>query len=288
VLRILDQEKGVLSLDELGLSEVNVGLIKEALKRPYGLVLISGPTGSGKTTTLYSMLKELDREKFNVLSLEDPIEYNIEGVSQSQVRQDIGYTFATGLRTTLRQDPDIIMVGEIRDAETAGLAIQASLTGHLVLATIHTNNAVGVIPRLVDMHVDPYLIAPTLILAIAQRLVGKLCPNTGEPIPIEGKLKAMIDNQFSDLPAEFREGIKIPETMKKIKPSADCPAGTKGRVAVMEVLKMDKDIENVVVENASELEISKIARSKGMLTMKDDALLKAFKGEVPVEEVLSL
>ncbi len=288
VLRILDQEKGVKSLDHLGLSPNNTELIREALKKPYGLILISGPTGSGKTTTLYSMLKELDREKYNVLSLEDPIEYNIEGVNQSQVHPDIDYTFATGLRTTLRQDPDIIMVGEIRDAETAGLAIQASLTGHLVLATIHTNNAVGVIPRLIDMHVDPYLIAPTLILAIAQRLVGVLCPDSGEAVPIEGKMKEMIDNQFGDLPAEYREKINIPKEVYKIKPTTQCPTGTKGRLAVMEVLKMDKDIENIVLSNASEIEISKMARSKGMLTMKDDALIKAFNREIPIEEVLGL
>src|SRR3989338_4224613 len=157
-MRILYSEKGVNPLDKMGLSERNLKLIRDAIKRPYGLILMSGPTGSGKSTTLYSMLNEVDRESKNVISLEDPVEYNIPGMNQSQVRPEIGYTFANGLRSPLRQDPDIIMVGEIRDKETASLAIQAALTGHLVLSTIHTNNAVGVIPRLIDMGVDPYLI----------------------------------------------------------------------------------------------------------------------------------
>jgi type IV pilus assembly protein PilB len=178
VMRILDQAKGVKNFQEMGLTKRHLELINAAIKRPYGMILISGPTGSGKTTTLYSMLNLIDRERKNVLSLEDPVEYNIEGVSQSQVRPEIGYTFANGLRTTLRQDPNVIMVGEIRDKETAQLAIQAALTGHLVLSTIHTNNAVGIVPRLVDMGVDPYLIAPTLVLAIAQRLALTLCPGT--------------------------------------------------------------------------------------------------------------
>src|SRR5574343_484727 len=155
------------------------------------------------------MLSEVDRFTKNVLSLEDPVEYNMDGVSQSQVRPEIGYTFANGLRTALRQDPDVIMVGEIRDKETAQLAIQAALTGHLVLSTIHTNNAAGVIPRLVDMGVDPYLIAPTLILAMAQRLVKKICPGAGKEEKIEGSLKVMIDKQFSDLPANYVEELGL-------------------------------------------------------------------------------
>jgi type IV pilus assembly protein PilB len=174
VMRILDPDKGVKKLESIGFSEHDYKLVKEAIQRPYGLILITGPTGSGKSTTLYSMLNEVDKDTQNVLSLEDPVEYNMEGVSQSQVRPEIGYTFASGLRTTLRQDPDIILVGEIRDKETAQLAVQAALTGHLVFSTLHTNNAAGVIPRLIDMGVDPYLIAPTLIMAVGQRLVGIL------------------------------------------------------------------------------------------------------------------
>ena len=159
------------------------------IARPYGLILLTGPTGSGKTTTLYAMLKELDREANNVVSLEDPIEYNIEGVNQSQVRPEIGYDFASGLRTILRQDPDIIMVGEIRDKETAAMAIHAALTGHLVLSTLHTNNAAGVVPRLIDMVVDPYLIAPTLLMVIGQRLVRRLCPGFNKRKTSEGAFK---------------------------------------------------------------------------------------------------
>ncbi len=285
VMRLLDQEKGVKKLDQLGLSKRNIELIKEAITKPFGLILISGPTGSGKTTTLYSMLNEIDREHQNVLSLEDPIEYNIEGMSQSQVQPDIGYTFASGLRTTLRQDPDVIMVGEIRDKETAQLAIQAALTGHLVLSTIHTNGAVGVIPRLLDMGVDPYLIAPTLVLAIAQRLASQLCPGAGVPMPVEGSIKLMIEKQFSDLPPEFMKDVEFTDQVYKAGESAECPNGTRGRVSIMEVMKMDKDMENAILKNMNEIELSKIARSKGMITMKEDAILKAMHQVIPFEEV---
>jgi len=234
------------------------------------------------------MLNELDRETKNVLSLEDPVEYSIEGVSQSQVRPEIGYTFASGLRTTLRQDPDIIMVGEIRDKETAGLAVQAALTGHLVLSTIHTNNAIGVIPRLVDMEIDPYLIAPTLVLAMAQRLVRTLCPNTGKAIPVEGSLRTMIDNQFSDLPEQYRKEINTEGNLYEIKPTEECPKGTKGRIAVFEMLPIDDDIERIILNDPTDEAILKEARKKGMLTMKEDAILKAFEGKIPFEEITTL
>lgn len=288
VMRLLDQGKGIKTLDEMGLSESNIKLIRKALALPYGLILISGPTGSGKSTTLYSMLHEVDRDHKNVLSLEDPVEYNMEGVSQSQIHPEIDYTFATGLRTTLRQDPDIIMVGEIRDKETAQLAIQAALTGHLVFSTIHTNNAIGVIPRLIDMGVDPYLIAPTLALTMAQRLVRTFPPGGGKPIAVEGSLKMMIDKQFEDLPEEFRKKIPIGKEMYEITPMPDCPRGTSGRIAVMEVLEMDKEVEAVILKNPTEVEIGKIARSKGMLTMKEDAIIKAFQRIIPFEEINTL
>lgn len=288
VMRLLDQEKGVKKLDQLGMSEKNLNLIQSAIKRPYGLILISGPTGSGKTTTLYSMLNEIDREHQNVLSLEDPIEYNIEGMSQSQVHPEIDYTFASGLRTTLRQDPDVIMVGEIRDKETAQLAIQAALTGHLVLSTIHTNSAVGVIPRLIDMGVDPYLIAPTLILAIAQRLVRGLCPGSGKVLPISESLQLMIDAQFKDLPKNYLDELPFTKEVYEIAPNSDCPNGTRGRMAVMEVLEMGKDIEEVILRNPTELDITRVARSKGMMTMKEDAILKAMHREIPFEEISTL
>ena len=287
-MRILDQEKGVKKLESIGFTKKNLDYVREAIDRPYGLILITGPTGSGKSTTLYSMLNEVDRESYNVLSLEDPIEYNMDGVTQSQVHPEIGYTFASGLRTTLRQDPDIIMVGEIRDKETAQLAVQAALTGHLVFSTLHTNNAAGVIPRLIDMGVDPYLIAPTLICTIAQRLVSMLCPGSGKPIPVDGSIKLMIDKQFADLPAQYRSEIPFSDTVYEPTPTSECPKGVRGRMAVMEVFKMDKDIESVILKNPTELEISKVLRSKGMITMREDALIKAFQKVIPFEEVNKL
>jgi type IV pilus assembly protein PilB len=287
-MRILDQERGVKKLEELGFSKKNYQYITEAIDRPYGLILITGPTGSGKSTTLYSMLNATDRESYNVLSLEDPIEYNMDGVTQSQVHPEIGYTFASGLRTTLRQDPDIIMVGEIRDKETAQLAIQAALTGHLVFSTLHTNNAAGVIPRLIDMGVDPYLIAPTLICAIAQRLVVTLCPGSGKPIPVEGSIRVMVDKQFADLPPQYKSEIPFSDVVYEATPTPDCPKGVRGRMAVWEVFKMDKDIEGAILKNPTELEISRILRQKGMITMKEDALVKAFQKIIPFEEVNKL
>ena len=288
VMRILDQAKGVKNLDGLDLPPRYLKMVRDAIQKPYGLILISGPTGSGKTTTLYAMLEEIDKEAHNVLSLEDPVEYNIEGVSQSQVRPEIGYTFANGLRTTLRQDPDIIMVGEIRDKETAQLAIQAALTGHLVLSTIHTNDSIGVVPRLVDMGVDPYLIAPTLILSMAQRLVVKICPNSGKPLPIEGSIKAMMDKQFADLPEVYKKEIPDSREVLAAAPSADCPKGTRGRMAVFEMYEMDKDLEKVILTNPTSPEIWKVVRGKGMITMREDAIIKALRKQIPFEEISNL
>ncbi len=288
VMRILDSERGVKKLEDLGITDENASAIRDAIHRPYGLILLTGPTGSGKTTTLYSMINELERDKKNVVSLEDPVEYNVEGMSQSQVRPEIGYTFANGLRSILRQDPDIIMVGEIRDKETAQLAIQAALTGHLVLSTLHTNNAAGVIPRLVDMGIDPFLIAPTLILAIGQRLVKTICPDGGKEVPIEDSVKLIIDQQISDLPEERKRIFMNTQKVYEASPSEACPTGTRGRIGVYEILKVDKDIEKIILTNPVEEEIQKISRKKGMYTMKEDALLKSFAGKVPFEEVNSL
>ncbi len=288
VMRILDQEKGVKKIDDIGLSTRNLALIREAIGRPYGLILLTGPTGSGKTTTLYSMINEIDREGSNVLSLEDPIEYNIDGMSQSQVKPEIGYTFANGLRTALRQDPDVIMVGEIRDKETAELAVQAALTGHLVLSTLHTNNAAGVIPRLIDMGIDPYLIAPTLILTIAQRLVTTLCPNSGKAQPVEESLKMMFDKQFADLPEIYKKELPKMENVYTAEKTQDCPNGTRGRAAVFEVFKMDRDVEKIILTTPTETDIFKVLRDKGMLTMKEHAIIKAVNREIPIEEVNKL
>jgi type IV pilus assembly protein PilB len=286
VMRILDSDRGVLPLDKLGLSDINKQMIRDALKKPYGLILITGPTGSGKTTTLYSMMNELDREKTNVVSLEDPVEYHIPEISQSQVMPEIGYTFATGLRSVLRQDPNVIMVGEIRDKETAELAIQAALTGHLVLSTLHTNNALGVVPRLVDMGVDPYLIAPTLVLSIAQRLARVICPGAKKEVPIDSAVTTMIEKQFADLPETYKKNLNIfGMPLYEAEPTSECPAGTRGRVAVFEMYAVDKEMQEVILKNPNEVEIYKIARKNGMLSMREDAILKSTQGIVPLQEV---
>ena len=287
VLRILDSYRGVKKLDEIGLSKIHLEQIKESLKKPYGIVLISGPTGSGKTTTLYSMLNEVDREKRNVVSLEDPVEYNIPSMNQSQIFPEIGYTFATGLRSILRQDPDVIMVGEIRDAETAQLAIQAALTGHLVFSTIHTNNSIGVITRLLNMGVDPYLIAPTLNLAIAQRLVRKIDKNCGEEMTDPG-VRAIIEDSLKDLDDKFKEDLPINKNPYKAISSNSNPSGLKGRIPVFEILEVDHDIENLILNKKGEDEIAKEARKKGMITMREDAMIKSINGEIPFTEVDTL
>ena len=289
VMRILGVQVKDWQIDKLGFTARDLQLIRTAISKPYGLVLISGPTGSGKSTTLYSILSEVDKEGKNVLSLEDPVEYTIPGVSQSQVRPEIGYTFANGLRTTLRQDPDIIMVGEIRDKETAGLAVQAALTGHLVLSTIHTNNSVGIIPRLLDMGVDPYLIPPTLILGMAQRLVRTLCKGGGERVKVEGSLAEMLDKEFADLPADLRKkGVPKLDEVSRLKPTNDCPSGTAGRTAVFEVFGMNSELERAILEGKPEDELFAVVRKTGMLTMKEDAIIKSAAGLVPFEEVNTL
>ena len=229
---------------------------------------------------------EVDREHKNVLSLEDPIEYYVDGVIQSQVRPEIGYTFANGLRTTLRQDPDVIMVGEIRDGETAKLAIQAALTGHLVLSTIHTNNAVGAIPRLIDMGVEPYLIPSVLIVSIAQRLLRTFCPDSAKEIPISASERKRIEAQLSSLPEKYR--FKIPDHAYEPMRTSTCPTGLKGRLAVFEVLEMSSEIERIVLDNPVDSRIWKAARAQGMFTMQEDAMIKAFDKHVPFSEVNTL
>ena len=286
VIRILDRAQGFIPLDQIGLSDRNLGIMRRAAKRPHGLILVSGPTGSGKSTTLYSMLNELDRESKNVLSLEDPIEYYVDGVTQSQMRPEIGYTFANGLRTTLRQDPDVIMVGEIRDGETAKLAIQAALTGHLVLSTIHTNDSVGTIPRLIDMGVEPYLIPPVLIASISQRLARTLTPGTGKKIPITASDRKAIEVEMASLPNSSH--FAIPEFVYEPEPTPASPSGMKGRMAVFEVLEMSSSLESIILENPVDSKLWAAARSQGMLTVREDALHKAFEGKIPYTEVEAL
>ncbi len=287
VLRILDAEKGLKPLDSIGLSEEYKKLIKDALARPYGLILVTGPTGSGKSTTLYSILNELDKEGANVVSLEDPVEYHIPDVNQSQVMPEIGYTFANGLRSILRQDPDVIMVGEIRDAETAQLAIQAALTGHIVLSTLHTNNAIGVVPRLIDMGIDPYLIAPTLTLCIAQRLVRTTFPASRHIADGQDALKEMAEKQFADLPADARAKIKFAPFTDAV-PSPECPSGTRGRAAVFEMYPNDKDLQALILKKPVETDVYDLVRKKGFLTMRENAIQKCMAGEIPFQEIYNL
>lgn len=284
-IRILDSEKGILKLDTLGLSRDQEMMIREAIARPHGLILITGPTGSGKTTTLYSMLGEVDRETKNVVSLEDPIEYQFPGVNQSQVHAEIGYTFASGLRSIVRQDPDVIMVGEIRDKETANLAIQAALTGHLVFATLHTNSSFGIIPRLVEMEVDPYLIAPTLILGVAQRLVRKIADGAAVPIENQASIQLMLEKQFADYPEEFRSQLDLNRPLYDVQPTKDAPNGMKGRLAIVEMFKVDQEIERIILEDPTEQKIYEAARRKGMITLKEAAILKGLEGKVPFSEI---
>ena len=231
------------------------------------------------------MMNELDKETSNIVSLEDPVEYHMPDINQSQMMPEIGYTFASGLRSILRQDPDIIMVGEIRDKETAQLAIQAALTGHLVLSTLHTNNAIGAVPRLVDMGVDPYLIAPTLILSIAQRLARMTCATSRKLVPMDPSIKLQIEDQMRDLPDEFKKEIGVKGEMYDTVPSSECPSGTRGRIAIFEMFKIDKEMQSVILKNPTNGGIYEVARKKGMLMMKEDAMLKSIEGVIPFTEV---
>jgi len=287
VMRILDPTVGLKDLSDLGLEGRNLEVLKRNIQKPHGMILITGPTGSGKTTTLYSILNILNKEQVNIVSLEDPIEYYIEGVNQSQVRPEIGYSFATGLRHILRQDPNKIMVGEIRDNETASLAVHAALTGHLVLSTLHTNDALGVIPRFIDMGIDPYLIPPTLNLAMAQRLVQRLCPESKKEMKISSEMKDLIKKELSEIsPEELKKyNIKPPYALYEPQISKECPQGTRGRIAIFEMLEMTPRLEDIILKEPSESRIKEEAQRQEMLTMLQDGVIKALRGLVGLEEV---
>lgn len=291
VLRVLDPSSNINGFEDLGLWGRNADLIKQAITKPFGMVLISGPTGSGKSTTLYVSLNSVERESYNVVSLEDPIEYTIEGVNQSQIRQEIGYTFASGLRHILRQDPDIIMVGEIRDTETAQLAVHASLTGHLVFSTIHTNNAIGVIPRLIDMGVDQFLIPSSLELAIAQRLVRKLCSFCRFSYKAPDNIAKLVNRELSlikeDVLAGFNVKLKDEYDLWSGKGCERCARkGTIGRIAIFEMFSMTKELKAIVYKEANEMSILSEANRQGMTTLLQDGIIKALRGVVSIEEVL--
>jgi len=290
-IRILDPEKGFRTFEKLGLEGRNFEAMKNSIQKPYGMILATGPTGAGKTTTLYAILQILNKEDVNVMTLEDPIEYHLEGVNQSQVRPEIGYTFATGLRHIIRQDPDIIMVGEIRDEETAALAIHSALTGHLVLSTLHTNNAIGVIPRLVDMGVEPFLIAPTLNIALAQRLVRVLCPDCKKRVKVSAEVRDLILKELEEIPLQIRETVKVPSPLYLYEPQG-CKKcnhiGFSDQIGIFEVLSMTPELGQLVLKVLSEVEIEKEAIKQGRISMRQDGILKVLKGITTIEEVMKV
>ncbi|MDP3794343.1 MAG: GspE/PulE family protein [bacterium] len=293
VMRLLPENSNALSLEVLGLWGSDLEVMHRAIKRPEGMILVTGPTGSGKTTTLYTVIDLLNTPDVNISTIEDPIEYRMPRVNQTQVRANIGLTFASGLRTLVRQDPDIIMVGEIRDEETASLAINAALTGHLVLSTLHTNSAAGALPRLIDMKVESFLIASTANIILAQRLVRKLCAQR-EQYSLSKKEWAELGREVNlERLAELFKREKILEgsdvsKMKfyRPKPSTDCPEGYKGRIGIYEILEVSGTIKALINQRATSEEIHERARQEGMTTMLEDGFLKAARGVTSIEEVL--
>ena len=290
-IRILDPTSGLKSIHELGLEGRNLEILENEILKPYGMILITGPTGSGKTTTLYAIMQILNQDKVNIVSLEDPVEYTMEGINQSQVLPEIGYTFARGLRHIVRQDPDIIMVGEIRDNETAELATHSALTGHLVLSTLHTNNAIGVIPRLMDLGVDPFLIPPSLNLMIAQRLARRLCPDCKERVVASEREQQIIDEALTSLPKEDRERLSYqrPYYIYKSKGCDTCnKKGYLGRVGIFEILKMTFELEQIILSQPSQEKFLAEAERQGMITLQQDGIIKVLEGMISLEEVLSI
>ncbi len=287
-IRVLDPTEGLKPFDKMGFSTRNLEIIQKALKMPYGLIISSGPTGSGKTTTLYGLMRILNQETVNVVTIEDPIEYSIAGVNQSQIRADIGYSFAEGLRQILRQDPNVIMVGEIRDEETASLVINAALTGHIVLSTLHTNSAVGVIPRLIDMGVRSFLIPSTLRVIISQRLIRTLCPKCKRKVEPGEKVKNYILEVLKSLPASVKKEIKITNPLY-VYEARGCDVcnlkGYKGRAGLFEVLSMTDELIDIILKNPVESLILKSAQKQGMLTMLQEGILKVLDGDTTIAEI---
>lgn len=287
-IRVLDPLTANRSFEELGLEGRNLEVVKTAIKKPYGMILFTGPTGSGKTTTQYAILRILNQDSVNIVTVEDPIEYSIAGINQSQVKNEIGYTFAHGLRQILRQDPNIIMIGEIRDEETASLVVNAALTGHIVLSTLHTNSSAGVVPRLMDMGVRPFLIPSTLKLVISQRLIRVLCPKCKIKIRPPEKIKNYILEKIKSMPASAKNGLKIGEPLF-VYEAKGCEAcaftGYTGRSGLFEVLSMSDELAELVQKNPMESLIFKTAQKQGMLTMSQEGILKVLRGQTTVEEV---
>jgi type IV pilus assembly protein PilB len=286
-IRVLDPTTGLKSFDKLQFLYKTLEIVKVGLSKPFGMILITGPTGSGKTTTLYAFLQEFNKEGVNIVSLEDPVEYFVAGVNQSQVHPEIGYDFASGLREILRQDPDIVMVGEIRDNETAALAVQAALTGHIVLSTLHTNNTAGIIPRLIDMGVESFLLPVSLNLMMAQRLLGMLCPDCKASEPAAENIQAVITKALEDLPDEVKQKYQPPYQIYHAKGCETCKGrGIVGRGAIFEAFAMTPELEDIINNTPTIQKITKEAKRQGMITLRQDGILKALDGLFSVEEVL--
>ncbi|MEY4731547.1 MAG: hypothetical protein RL681_493 [Candidatus Parcubacteria bacterium] len=286
-IRILDPSTGLKGFDQLGLVGENLEKVKRGLEKPYGMILVTGPTGSGKSTTLYALLQTLNDESVNIVSLEDPVEYFLSGTNQSQVRPEIGYDFASGLRQILRQDPDVIMVGEVRDNETAALAVQAALTGHIVLSTLHTNNAAGVIPRLLDMKVDLFLMPVSLNVIVGQRLVGVLCASCKTAEEASEPLQKVIEKDLAGLSGTVLEGLAPPYKIYHAPGCSECRGkGITGRIAVFEVLEMTPGLQQVINDGPTLQRINKEAQAQHMMRMRQDGVLKALRGQVSLEDVI--
>jgi len=291
VIRILDKNKKLPSLEELGIEGSNKEVLLQALNNPIGILLTTGPTGSGKTTTLYTCSQRLNKEGVNIVTIEDPIEMKLDGLNQSQVMPQIGYTFASGFRSILRQDPDIIMVGEIRDQETLDVAIEAALTGHLVLSTLHTNSAAQTITRMIDMGEKSFLIGATVNAIIAQRLVRKVCPYCKKPYTptvemFEEIKKTLSDVSKKELYARLPEDMITHVQLYKGEGCEKCEGtGYKGRIGLYEILVLDKDTKRMVLENKPADDIEKVAIRNGMISLKADGIIKAIGGKTTIEEV---
>ena len=287
VLRILSEGITGLNLDELGFNQYYLEKVEEQIIKPTGMILTTGPTGSGKTTTLYSFIHRINQPSVKIITLENPVEYRVEGISQTEVGEDKSISFASGLKAVVRQDPDVIMVGEVRGPETAEISIQAALTGHLVLSTLHTNNAAGAIPRLLHLKVNPALISPSINLVIAQRLVRKLCPHCKEEYSPAEETKNRIKEIISDIPRN--NSIKVPKEIKSIHRSKGCSKcnfiGYSGRVGIYEMFSITPNIEKIILRNTSSSDIMAAIRDDGMISMKEDGILKALEGLTSLEEI---
>lgn len=287
VMRILDKSVGIIALEEVGLIDHGYDVLSNNLRRSHGMILVTGPTGSGKTTSLYAVLGKMMTPEVNILTLEDPVEYRVESINQSQVHSEIGYSFASGLRAVVRQDPDIVMLGEIRDRETADMAIHAALTGHIVLSTLHTNDAAGAFPRLIDMEIEPFLITSSIHTVIAQRLARKICEECKEEVPMNEEALSEIKEEMEKMPKEEREKIDMDHL--KFYHGKGCDAcggkGYKGRIGVFEVLNVTEPIRELVLKRSSGAVITEQAIKEGMVTMVQDGIIKATRGMTTIEEV---